>query len=260
MSASCSILPRAAIIDDAPGSGSVARSTRSLTGSVDRERLQQQIGYHFSRPELLLRALTHRSHSALHNERLEFLGDGILNCVVAAELFERFDELSEGDLSRLRAQLVREETLHQVAQTLGMGDHLLLGEGELRSGGFARPSILADAFEALIGAVFVDGGFSAARETIRRLYEPLLAALDPTELGKDPKTLLQELLQARRIALPQYSVVATHGAPHSQNFEVECLIPQLSMRTTGSGSTRRNAEQEAALRAYEQIRRRAAVP
>jgi len=213
---------------------------------VDRERLQQQIGYPFSRPELLLRALTHRSHSALHNERLEFLGDSILNCVVAAELFERFDGVSEGDLSRLRAQLVREETLHQLAQTLRLGDHLQLGEGELRSGGFARPSILADAFEALIGAIFVD--------------EPLLAALDPTELGKDPKTLLQELLQARRIALPQYSVVATHGAAHSQNFEVECLIPQLSVRTQGSGSTRRNAEQEAALRAYEQIRRRAAVP
>ena len=227
---------------------------------MDRERLQQQIGYPFSRPELLLRALTHRSHSALHNERLEFLGDSILNCVVAAELFERFDGVSEGDLSRLRAQLVREETLHQLAQTLRLGDHLQLGEGELKSGGFARPSILADAFEALIGAVFVDGGFPAARETIRRLYEPLLAALDPTELGKDPKTLLQELLQARRIALPQYSVVATHGAAHSQNFEVECLIPQLSVRTQGSGSTRRNAEQEAALRAYEQIRRRAAVP
>src|SRR5437879_16576 len=141
MSASCSILLRAAIINDTPGSGSVARSARSSTGSVSRERLQQHIGYRFSRPELLSRALTHRSHSALHNERLEFLGDSILNCVVAAELFERFGELSEGDLSRLRAQLVREETLHQVAQTLGMGDYLQLGEGELKSGGFARAGI-----------------------------------------------------------------------------------------------------------------------
>ncbi len=227
---------------------------------MERERLQQHIGYRFSRPELLARALTHRSHSALHNERLEFLGDSILNCVVAAELFERFDGLSEGDLSRLRAQLVREETLYQVAQTLGMGDHLQLGEGELKSGGFARPSILADAFEALIGAVFVDGGFSAARETIRRLYGPLLAGLDPQASGKDPKTLLQELLQARKVALPQYSVVATHGAAHSQDFEVECLIPQLSVRTTGNGSSRRGAEQEAAMRAFEQIRRRTAVP
>jgi ribonuclease-3 len=227
---------------------------------VDRERLQQRIGYRFSRSDLLLRALTHRSHSGLHNERLEFLGDSILNCVVAAELFERFGELSEGDLSRLRAQLVREETLYQVAQTLGVGEQLQLGEGELKSGGFARPSILADAFEALIGAVFVDGGFSAARETIRRSYEPLLAGLDPKALGKDPKTLLQELLQARKVALPQYSVVATHGAAHSQSFEVECVIPQLSVRTTGNGSSRRNAEQEAAMRAFEQIRSRTAVP
>jgi ribonuclease-3 len=227
---------------------------------VDRERLQQHIGYRFSRPELLSRALTHRSHSSLHNERLEFLGDSILNCVVAAELFERFAGFSEGELSRLRAHLVREESLHQVAQTLGLGDTLQLGEGELKSGGFARPSILADAFEALIGAVFVDGGFSAAREAIRRLYEPLLEGLDPKALGKDPKTLLQELLQARKIALPQYSVVATHGAAHSQDFEVECVIPQLSVRATGNGSSRRNAEQEAAMHAFEQIRRRTGVP
>ena len=227
---------------------------------MDRERLQQHIGYRFSRPELLSRALTHRSHGALHNERLEFLGDAILNCVVAAELFERFAGLSEGELSRLRAHLVREESLHQVAQTLGLGDTLQLGEGELKSGGFARPSILADAFEALIGAVFVDGGFSAARDAICRLYEPLLEGLDPRALGKDPKTLLQELLQAKKIALPQYSVVATHGAAHSQDFEVECLIPQLSVRATGNGSSRKNAEQEAAMHAFEQIRRRTGVP
>ena len=227
---------------------------------MDRERLQRHIGYRFSRPELLSRALTHRSHSALHNERLEFLGDSILNCVVAAELFERFAGLSEGELSRLRAHLVREESLHQVAQTLRLGDSLQLGEGELKSGGFARPSILADAFEALIGAVFVDGGFSAAREAICRLYDPLLEGLDPKSLGKDPKTLLQELLQARKIALPQYSVVATHGVAHRQDFEVECLIPQLSVRATGNGTSRRNAEQEAAMHAFEQIRRRTGVP
>src|SRR5256885_2339160 len=159
MSASCSILLRAAIINDTPGSGSVARSARSSTGSVSRERLQRRIGYRFSRPELLLRALTHRSHSALHNERLEFLGDSILNCVVAAELYERFCGLSEGDLSRLRAHLVRQEALHQVAQTLGMGDPLRLGEGGLKRGGFARPSILADAFEALIGASLSTAAF-----------------------------------------------------------------------------------------------------
>ena len=222
---------------------------------MDRERLQECLGFRFSRPEHLHQALTHRSHGSPHNERLEFLGDSILNCVIAAELFERFGTLPEGDLSRLRAQLVRQEALHQIAQTLTLGDYLRLGEGELKSGGFARPSILADAVEALIGAVFVDGGFLAARKTIVLLYQPLLAELDPNALAKDPKTRLQELLQARRIALPQYSVVAARGAPHVQSFEVECLIPELFLRTTGSGSSRRTAEQEAALRAFEQIRR-----
>ncbi len=222
---------------------------------MDRERLQRRIGYDFSRPELLAQALTHRSHGAPHNERLEFLGDSVLNCVIAAELFTRFGKLAEGDLSRLRANLVRQESLHHVAQGLDLGDQLELGEGELKSGGFARPSILADAFEALIGAIFLDRGFEAARECVLHLYRPLLEALDPKAPGKDPKTLLQELLQAKKIALPRYSVVATRGAAHDQQFEVECLIPELSVRTTGSGSNRRTAEQEAALRAFEQIRR-----
>lgn len=221
---------------------------------MSQERLRQRVGYGFSRPELLAQALTHRSHGAPHNERLEFLGDGVLNCVVASELFERFSDLPEGDLSRLRARLVRQEALHRLAQDLGLGEQLRLGEGELRSGGTERPSILADAFEALIGAIFLDGGFDAARNVVRRLYGPQLAAIDPDDPGKDPKTLLQELLQARRIPLPQYAVLATHGAAHSQNFEVECVIPQLSVRTTGSGGSRRTAEQEAALRAFEKIR------
>jgi ribonuclease III len=246
-------LRRAATTDDSPPARALARSTRSAP-DVDRERLEERIGYRFSRPDLLARALTHRSHSAAHNERLEFLGDSVLNCVVAAELFERFGALPEGDLSRLRAHLVRQQALHEIAQSLDLGGHLQLGEGELKSGGSARPSILADAFEALVGAVFLDGGFPAAHEALRRLYEPLLAGLDPEALGKDPKTLLQELLQARRIALPQYSVLATRGAAHSQDFEVECVIPQLSVRTTGRGSSRRTAEQEAAMRAFEQIR------
>src|SRR5262245_27732129 len=190
----------------------------------------------------------------MHNERLEFLGDSVLNCVIAAELFERFGALPEGELSRLRAHLVRQQALHGIAQALALGDQLQLGEGELKSGGSARPSILADAFEALVGAIFVDGGFAAAHEAVRRLYQPLLSSLDPQALGKDAKTLLQELLQARQIALPQYSVLATRGAAHKQSFEVECLIPQLSVRTTGSGSSRRTAEQEAAMRAYERLR------
>jgi ribonuclease III len=222
---------------------------------VSRERLQERIGYLFSRSELLTQALTHRSHGAPHNERLEFLGDSVLNCVVAAELFERFGSVPEGDLSRLRARLVRQEALHQIALALGLGEHLRLGEGEVKSGGFARPSILADALEALLGAVFLDGGFSAVREVVRRLYQPLLADLDPGAHGKDPKTLLQEFLQARKIALPQYTVVATRGAAHSQDFEVECHIPQLSVRTTGSGRSRQAAEQEAATRAFARVHR-----
>lgn len=221
---------------------------------MDRERLQKSIAYRFSGPGLLVQALTHRSYGTPHNERLEFLGDSVVNCVVAAELFERFGALPEGDLSRLRAHLVRQQALHGIAQTLGLGEHLQLGEGEVKSGGSARPSILADAFEALVGAIFLDGGFAAARDAVLRLYEPLLAGLDPQSLGKDPKTLLQELLQSRRIALPRYSVLATRGAAHEQNFEVECVIPQLSVRTTGSGNSRRIAEQEAAMRAFDQIR------
>ena len=198
--------------------------------------------------------MTHRSHGSPHNERLEFLGDSVLNCVIAAELFARFGALPEGDLSRLRARLVRQEALHQLAQDLGVGEHLRLGEGELKSGGSARPSILADALEALFGAIFLDGGYAAARDAVLRLYEALLVGLDPQDPGKDAKTLLQELLQARRIALPQYTVLTTRGAAHSQHFEVECVIPQLSVRTIGSGNSRRTAEQEAAMRAFEQIR------
>ena len=221
---------------------------------MDRERLQQHLGYVFAEPALLAQALTHRSHGSPHNERLEFLGDSVLNCVIAAELFARFGALDEGDLSRLRARLVRQEALLQLAQDLGVGEHLRLGEGEVRSGGSSRPSILADALEALVGAIFLDGGFASARDAVLRLYQPLLAGLDPDDPGKDPKTLLQELLQARRIGLPQYTVLATRGAAHNQHFEVECAIPQLSVRTVGSGSSRRSAEQEAAMRAFEQIR------
>ena len=220
---------------------------------MNREGLERRIGYSFARPELLRQALTHRSHGTPHNERLEFLGDGVLNCVIAAELYERFGALKEGELSRLRTSLVRRETLHELAQTLELGERLRLGEGEVKSGGSERPKILADAFEAMVGAVFLDGGFEAAREVIRRLYAPQLADLDPRNPGKDPKTLLQELLQARRIPLPQYSVVATQGAAHNQQFEVECVIAELSVRTRGNGSSRRIAEQEAARRAFEQL-------
>lgn len=219
------------------------------------ERIQQRIGYTFQQPDLLVQALTHRSHGSPHNERLEFLGDSVLNCVIAAELYDRFPRLKEGELSRMRASLVRQESLHQLAQLMTIGDWLHLGEGELKSGGFTRPSILADALEALFGAVFLDGGFGQSRELILRLYRELLDQIDPKAPGKDPKTQLQELLQSRRIALPKYAVTATHGAAHNQNFEVECVIPELSVRVTGTGSSRRNAEQAAAQLAYEQMRK-----
>ncbi len=222
---------------------------------MPRTQFLQSIGHAFLRPELLDQALTHRSFAAVHNERLEFLGDGVLNCVIAAELFERFPTLAEGELSRLRASLVRQEALHQLAQGVALGAELRLGEGELKSGGFERPSILADALEAVIGAIFLDGGFGAARAAILRWYGPLVAGLDPVSPGKDPKTLLQELLQGRRLALPQYVVVSTSGAAHNQSFEVECRIPGLAVRVAGRGPSRRSAEQEAALRALEQIGR-----
>jgi ribonuclease-3 len=218
---------------------------------MDYGPLQRRLGYSFAQASLLQQALTHRSHSLAHNERIEFLGDSILNCCIADELYRRFGELKEGELSRLRASLVRQEALAELAQQLELGSYLRLGEGELKSGGFRRPSILADSLEALFGAVFLDGGFGAAQSVIRGLYASLLEHLDPHTLGKDPKTLLQESLQARRIPLPQYAVVATKGAAHKQQFQVECHIPELAIRTTGFGASRRIAEQEAAQHAYE---------
>src|SRR5476651_2390909 len=165
-----------------------------------RRTLADATGYSFGNADLLRQALTHRSFGAPHNERLEFLGDGVLNCVVAAVLFERFPQLPEGELSRLRASLVNQQSLHETAQQIDLGSHLLLGEGELKSGGAQRPSILADALEALIGAAFLDGGFDAARALVLRLFEHPLKIADPQTVGKDAKTLLQEFLQARHIA------------------------------------------------------------
>jgi ribonuclease-3 len=212
--------------------------------------IERAFGYVFGSRDILDRALTHRSFGASHNERLEFLGDSVLNCVIAHALYERFAGVREGDMSRLRANLVRQETLAEIAQRLDLGEQLRLGEGELKSGGFRRPSILADALEALFGAVFVDGGFESAKKTILRLYEPFLANLDPNS-GKDAKTALQEFLQGRRLALPQYQLRATRGDAHAQEFEVECLIPELGIVATGRGPSRRAAEQEAARRAFD---------
>lgn len=209
--------------------------------------------YEFRNAELLRQALTHRSHSASHNERLEFLGDSVLNCAVAALLFQRFGKLDEGDLSRVRANLVKQQSLYEIAQALNIAEGLRLGEGELRSGGFRRPSILADAFEAVLGAVFLDGGFDAAQTVVKRLYVPILDHIDPRTLGKDSKTLLQEYLQGHKIALPTYTVVATHGAAHNQQFEVECTVPKLEIKVSGSGASRRAAEQAAAKKALDEV-------
>jgi len=208
--------------------------------------LEGRLGHSFRRAELLEQALTHRSFGYPHNERLEFLGDGVLDCVMAQELYARFPAMSEGELSRLRASLVRKETLAAVAREIALGDHLRLGEGEGLSGGAARPSILADTLEAVYGAVFLDAGYESARAAVLCSFGPALDALDPLATTKDSKTSLQELLQGRGQGLPAYRVVATHGAAHRQTFEVECIAEQLGLRTTGKGESRRAAEQQAA--------------
>ncbi|MFL9872684.1 ribonuclease III [Paraburkholderia megapolitana] len=216
-------------------------------------QLESRLRYEFRNAELLRQALTHRSHSATHNERLEFLGDSVLNCAVAALLFQRFSKLDEGDLSRVRANLVKQQSLYEIAQALNISDELRLGEGELRSGGFRRPSILADTLEAILGAIFLDGGFEAAQTVIKRLYVPILDHIDPRTLGKDSKTLLQEYLQGHKLPLPTYTVVATHGAAHNQQFEVECTVPKLDVKVSGSGASRRAAEQAAAKKALDEV-------
>jgi len=213
------------------------------------------LGHSFRRPELLRLALTHRSFAAEHNERLEFIGDGVLNCAVALMLYQRFPQLPEGELSRLRANLVNRDTLHRIAVRLDLGAAIRLGEGELKSGGSGRASILADALEAVFGAILVDGGFDAASAAIERAYAAELASADPNALGKDPKTRLQEWLQGRKLPVPEYAIVGVQGEAHLQTFEVVCRIPALNISATGSGTSRRAAEQVAADLAYEQATR-----
>ena len=215
--------------------------------------LCDRLGHVFAQPQLLQRALTHRSYAPEHNERLEFLGDSVLGCIVAKYLYDAYPQLSEGELSRLRSNLVKEETLAIFAQQLDLGSHLKLGEGERKSGGFRRPSILADAVEALFGAIFMDSGFADAEKAVLNLMVPYLAQIDVQTLGKDAKTLLQEYLQGKRIPLPVYSIITTQGQAHEQFFEVECAIPSLKISTRGTGSSRRNAEQQAAQAAYQQL-------
>jgi len=225
---------------------------------MDLSALQTALGYTFGNRALAEQALTHRSHGSPHNERLEFLGDGVLNFVVAALLFERFANLPEGDLTRLRASLVKQASLADIAHRLDLPNHVRLGGGELKSGGFRRPSILADTCEALLGAVFLDGGFDAVAQVIHRLYQPVLEKIDPKTHGKDDKTLLQEVLQGCKFDLPVYTVIATHGAAHSQTFEVQCDIAALGISVCAVGTSRRAAEQRAAAQALTAVK--AALP
>jgi ribonuclease-3 len=216
--------------------------------------LQTRLGYRFSEEALLERALRHRSYGADHNERLEFLGDAVLSLAISSLLFERFAGSDEGDLTRVRAHLVREDSLHKVALSLGLPDVLRLSEGEARGGGAQRVSILADALEAVLGAAFLDGGFDAARTLVQRMFGEIIATTEIGNWSKDAKTELQEWLQARRLPVPTYRISATRGQAHAQTFEVECSVPALSLTHSGEGRSRRLAEQEAARRMLDALK------
>ncbi len=218
------------------------------------DTLQQRLGHQFVQSRLLTRALTHRSFGSDHNERLEFLGDAVLSLAVSSLLYERFAGSDEGDLTRVRAHLVREDSLHRVALTLGLPEVLKLSEGEARGGGAQRPSILADAVEALIGATFLDGGFERAQAVVRRLFGEVIATTEIDSWSKDAKTELQEWLQARKLSVPAYRITATRGQAHAQTFEVECAVPALRLAEQGEGKSRRAAEQEAARRMLEALK------
>lgn len=217
------------------------------------DRLQKSLNYKFKDINLLKRALTHRSHGMPHNERLEFLGDSILNFVVSTLLFAEHSEMNEGDLSRVRSNLVKQSALADIANILDLSAYLRLGEGELKSGGFRRPSILSDAVEAIFGAIYLDGDYLAVRSVIEQLYRPLLEHMDTRTLGKDAKTYLQELVQGSGYDLPHYEVVNMRGVAHDQTFDVVCEIAQLDIRVQSSGTNRRAAEQLAASEAIKHI-------
>ncbi len=218
----------------------------SASLSPQLQALQKRLQYDFANPRLLVQALTHRSFSSDHNERLEFLGDSVLNLAVAGLLYEQLSGLPEGDLSRVRANLVKQDTLHKVAVDLGLPDLLRLGEGEAKSGGQKRPSILADALEAVLGAVYLDAGFEASSTLVRRLFKDVEINAQMQAIGKDAKTELQEWLQGRKMNLPIYRVVGTQGAAHKQTFDVECEITEYRRAERGIGGSRRAGEQAAA--------------
>ncbi len=216
-------------------------------------RLEQKLGYKFQNKDLLIRAITHRSAGSRHNERLEFLGDSILSLVIAEVLYHRFPNVSEGDMSRMRATLVREKTLAELAREFVLGDYLILGPGELKSGGYRRESILADTVEALIGAIYLDSNLEAIRGLLLNWYNERLDSIRPGVEQKDPKTRLQEFLQGRRRPLPTYAVTDVKGEAHNQQFTVECVIDDIESAFVGIGSSRRKAEQAAAEKALEQF-------
>ncbi len=222
---------------------------------MNQTALSKQLGYNFVQAALLQRALTHRSYSSFHNERLEFLGDSVLNCTIAKYLFQTYPDVPEGDLSRLRSNLVNQQTLAVLAQQLNIGELLALGEGELKSAGASRPSILADALEAVFGAILLDSDFETAEKVVLGLYVPFIAKMDIQSLGKDAKTQLQEYLQGRKLQLPKYSIIEIKGEAHAQTFEVECEIEKLKIKTRGEGHSRRVAEQVAAEAAYKRIQK-----
>ncbi|HHO59620.1 MAG TPA: ribonuclease III [Thiotrichales bacterium] len=224
-----------------------------MSQNPNQTSLLKKLDYTFNNPELLDEALTHRSVGASNNERLEFLGDGILNFVIADALFRQYPDVKEGDLSRLRANLVNKDSLAEIAAALELGDVIRLGSGELKSGGFRRPSILADAVESILGAVYCDSGFDTCRALILRLYKNKLAEGQDLQRLKDPKTQLQELLQSRRYSLPVYRVQRISGKAHAQVFHVQCEIPELELSVQGEGKSRRKAEQVAAEKAIEQV-------
>lgn len=215
-------------------------------------RLYEKLDYSFTDGSLLTQALTHRSKGALNNERLEFLGDSVLGLTISAELYQRFSETDEGALTRLRARLVRKETLAKLAREIGLGDYLHLGTGELKSGGFDRDSILADALEAVFGAAYADGGIEAGTYVVLHLYQTVLNEITSAAAAKDPKTRLQEYLQKQHLSLPVYNTLNIQGQAHNQTFIVECLVAGLEP-ITGKGDSRRKAEQDAASHAYEKL-------
>ncbi len=219
----------------------------------DLQHFSRKLGYQFNNPELLETALTHRSFGSRNNERMEFLGDAILGYIISTELYQRFPKATEGELSRLRASLVKGDTLAAIARELELGEHLYLGSGELKSGGYRRQSILADAFEAVIGAIYLDSGMESAKVFVKSFFDEKLMEVDPKTLMKDPKTRLQEFLQARGDQLPDYQVVATEGKAHAQRFKVRCTVEGVANAVIGEGTSRRKAEQVAAEKMLQQL-------